>query len=160
MKNLILLFLPIFLTNQCKSQGKVIGLVENGQFVITVNSDSILVAVNNIVKKQGLKPDLTNLSIIEGIVDKTNQKYYAIKFSNADNTKKMVQLLTLDNARLAILHSTLEEGASITCSGCRAGCDPKRYVDKDNTIQFYCNDCTLGDTKNCTKTVTKGTLDL
>ncbi len=143
----------------CKAQGKFVGESKNGAFILTVNADSLIKSANQIAKKQGLTPSLVSVSINEGLVDKTKQTYYYIKFVNEDNSIKLIQLLNFANGRFAILQSTLEGGTSVSCSGCRKGCDPKRYIDKDNQIEFYCSECTLGDTKDCKKSVTQGSLD-
>jgi len=144
---------------QCKSQNKVIGEIQNGRFIVTVNKDSLVKSANNILKEQKLTPNLTKVTIEEGVVDKTTQKCYYVRFTNDNTDIKLVQLLSEKSGKFSILQSTMERGASVSCSGCRKGCDPKPYVDKDNQIEFYCSDCTLGDTRDCKKTSTQGTLD-
>lgn len=160
MKFLILAFsILISSVNQCKSQNKIIGERVNDQNVITVSKDSLINAANNILKEQNLSANLTDVSIQEDYIDNTNQKYYYVRFTNNDFTIKLVQLLNEDKGNFYLLHSTLERGTNVSCSGCRKGCDPKRYVDADGQIEFYCSDCTWGDTKDCKKTVTQSTLE-
>jgi len=143
----------------CKAQGKVIGENKDGQFVLTVDSDSLLLSANKILKGQGFTSKLNSVSLNEGTIENSSQKYYYIKFVNKENSIKLVQLLDFTNGRFSTIQSTLESGISVSCSGCRKGCDPKRYVDKDNQIEFYCSECTLGDTKDCKKSISQGSLD-
>lgn len=156
MKSSIFLYFLMFnILLSCSAQTK-IGENQNGKYVITVNEEDLIKAANKILKIQEITQNLTKVSINEDFVDNTNQNYYYIKFTNDDNSIKLVQLLNLEGNNFTLL-----KGAStVTCSGCRKGCDPKRYLDKDGQVEFYCSDCTLGDTKDCKKSVTQSNLEL
>lgn len=156
MKMLIFLFFILFHSvSSCFAQTK-IGENQNGKYVITANETDLLNAANKILKSQEISQNLTKVSIVENFVDKTNEKYYAVKFTNDDNSTKLVSLLNLEGNNFYLLKGT----KTVSCSGCRKGCDPKRYVDIDGKIEFYCSDCTWGDTKDCKKSVTQDTLEL
>ena len=154
-----MLLLP-FSALKCKSQHTIIGTNHSGAIEITVSKDSLISVANKILKKQQISGILNSVSILEEVVEKSNEKYYCIKFTNSDASIKMVQLLREEKGNFYLLRPTLEGGSSVTCSGCRRGCDPKRYLDADGQVEFYCSDCTWGDTKDCKKSVSQGSLDL
>ncbi len=45
----------------------------------------------------------------------------------------------------------IDEGSTLTCTGCRRGCSPRRESNGDG----YCTDCQISNS-NCTKTETEG----
>jgi hypothetical protein len=137
------------------AQGKLIAQQIDGKYVITANVDSLLAEANLILKlKQNISGKLTQVSIVEHYLAKISSKFYCIKFTNSEQNIKLVQVLVATQGMLKTVQSSLDAGESITCAGCRKGCDPKPYVDKDNTIEFYCSECTSGTTSDCKKNVT------
>jgi hypothetical protein len=149
----------ILFAGQLFSQGKTIGRNVDGKYAITVNNDSLIKVANMMLKKQNITANLTTVCIKEDVVKNTTNKYYYVLFTNSENTIKVAQLLVFDGGQFKTVHNSLEAGETVTCSGCRKGCDPKRYIDKDLQIEFYCSDCTLGSTSDCKKTVTQSALD-
>jgi hypothetical protein len=157
---LLTIYLTTSLLSTCQSQEKILGEIIDGKNVITVDQDSLLKIGNKILKGQKIFGTLSNVTIEKDIIEGTENTYYYLQFTSSDNTIKLVQLLNEVSGKFGTLQSTLESGTSVSCSGCRRGCDPKRYIDKDGQIEFYCSDCTFGETKDCKKSVSQGSLEL
>jgi len=91
---------------------------------------------NKILNGQKIHGTLINVTIEKDVIEGTENTYYCIQFISSDITIKLVQLLNEGSGKFGTLQSTLESGTSVTCSGCRKGCDPKRNIDKDGQFEF------------------------
>ena len=148
----------IVLMNKSFAQPKIVGEVQDETFFITANRDSLIEVANKILETQNTDATLTNVNIKRDAVNERDEIYYYLLFSNRNETIKLAQILKEEDGKLLTLKSSLAEEMSTTCSGCKTGCDPKLYVDKDKTTRMYCSDCKSGK-KDCTKTVSISPVD-
>jgi len=100
----------------------------------------------NIVHNQGFTVDFEDFVFVEA---SDNNGYYMLSASGLDasgTTVNTARVVTLNAERMVFMNY---EEPTITCSGCRRGCNPGKDGDGDG----MCSDCKISGS-NCTKTET------
>lgn len=108
--------------------------------------DQVELEYENIVKNQGFTVDFEDFVFIEA---SNNNGYYMLEANAVDksgttvNTARGVSV----NAERKVFSDA--EQTTVTCTGCRRGCSPRRKSNGDG----YCTECDIPNS-NCTKTET------
>lgn len=123
-------------------------LDERGEFHFASETvkNEVEVEYENIVRSQGFIVDFEDFTFIDA---SDNNGYYMLSTSALDtsgSTVNTARVVTIDAERLVFMDP---EQSTITCSGCRRGCNPGKDSDGDG----MCSDCKITNS-NCTKTET------
>ena len=130
-------------------EANVIGIQVDGEFQLE-ERESLKAQWEQRLYDQGYAVTLEQFDFVKGDFDGVGKTNTILMASNADGTVKIAAKVTLGeatnsgNSRIA---PVIIAGESVTCTGCRVGCNPE-----DNpTYGWICTSCVVGD--ECTKTV-------
>ncbi len=141
MKKVFLSLLTIVLIS-CGSiaqEGKEIGVVEDGQYVITVNESFLDEHFETVLKAQNIDAKLIRYEIIS---DKNDSgEYYMLIGYNKNNSVKSAFRLKLENDKFRAQFNY----NTVTCNGCTSGCHP--HADKSGwNCDDPCESCSKSET--------------
>lgn len=142
MKKLLFSFIAlILLANLSFAQNKkVVSNSRDGKFVINFNAQQVLEKINTETNNKYL---MSKIEIKQGIDNATGEKYYYLFINNQDQNASMAYDLELESSGEFVLNVT---SGTVTCEGCRYGCNPEK-VGKE----WWCSG---GCGIDCTKSVT------
>lgn len=131
----------------------VIGKISDGKYIITMNINEIKSTGEALLAQQGITAKLTSFEILQDRVEGTDDIYYFLLVQTDNNNIKLATTLSLKNGSFYPEGKYLFSG-SVTCSGCRKGCNPRHEKSSDGITDWYCTSCTKGVAGTCTKTTT------
>lgn len=119
-----------------------IGEMRNNQAILVIDFDSTMSSLEAIVEaNSSLFVRFDKLSIEEGTDESTD--YYYMLAEDTNNHIKTVKELVLDNGTFYEIMAPGGGSATLTCSGCSIGCDPKKmgptWVCYPNCTGSKCN---------------------
>ncbi|RYJ43415.1 hypothetical protein [Flavobacterium beibuense] len=127
----------------------VIGVVQNGQYIITVPKERLLAEMQQMVKNQGYNEQLDQVSIVKKIPtnNPTVDAYMVIATAPSANSFATGVMLTLNSSNQFTVDRTFG-GNGTTCTGCATGCN-LRVLTEGTTKIPYCDE--NGCIYNCVK---------
>lgn len=148
MKNLFYVaFLSLLSLNTCTAQTKsdyIVGKVSNENYVLTENIDKVHDHWKSVMKTQDNEQAIVEVKIIAATNKENDEQYYLLVGQNKTQTFKIATQVYRDGNQIFFKESLA--AGTVTCSGCRYGCNPEK-VGKN----WYCDE---GCGFDCTKTVT------
>ncbi|MGB6269433.1 MAG: hypothetical protein WBF67_10535 [Olleya sp.] len=126
-----------------KFLGEEIAKMTDGQLKI-LNPEKLKFEFKKSAKKQGYSPEYSNeFRLTEG--DEFNEDFesYLLIITSIDGSMKTAIEVVKQGDSFFMTY----DGTTVTCTGCRRGCDPSKKNGK-----WICSDCEIPNS-NCTKTV-------
>ena len=128
----------------------VIGVEQNGQYVITVPKERLLTEMQQIVKSLGYDDQLTDATISKLTATNNPSVDAFMLIGTASNSSKNFStgIMLVQNSSFQFTVDRHFGGASTTCTGCASGCNLRFLTEGTQKIP-YCEE--NGCTYNCVK---------